>query len=384
MESLVHALSLRNVSGVGSVLYKRLIETFQTAESVFSTDAEALSEVEGVSESAIQNILTFHDFDSAKREIEKIEKEGVTVLTLNDPAYPKLLLDIYDPPPILYRKGNISDATEHDPYPIAMVGTRNMTAYGKSVAQWTACELAKVGVTVVSGFARGIDAISHQTAIASGGRTFAVLGCGIDVLYPKEHRKLYDDILEHGFIFSEFPMGTIPEPRNFPKRNRIISGLSLGTIIVEAAQKSGSLITARLALEQGREVFAVPGSIFSETSKGVHDLIQSGAKLVQAIDDILRELLPQMRAAHPALPNAGKESFFRPVTLQEPVKEKKNLPEMTPQEKIIYDLLSKEPKQINTIIEASALTSAMVSYYLLELELKGVVRQMTGQFYVRL
>jgi DNA processing protein len=403
MESkyLLHYLALKEVLGVGPVLYKRLIESFKTPEAVFAADEESLSEVEGISESAIKNILIFRNFDPAKQEIEKIEKEGVTVLTLNDPAYPKLLLSIYDPPPILYRKGNVpceGNGVESDPYPIAMVGTRNMTPYGKSVAECIARELAQVGITIVSGFARGVDAVSHKAAIDAGGRTFAVLGCGIDCIYPREHQKLYDEIMDHGFIFSEFAMGTTPEPRNFPKRNRIISGLSLGSVIIEAAEKSGSLITARLALEQGREVFAVPGSIFSETSKGVHALIQSGAKLVQSIEDILIELVPQIRAANPLTPNLsfagatcparavpphlGKASFFRPVP-DAPIKEKKGLPKMTIAEEKIYHLLSEEPKQINTIIEASSLTSANVSYYLLELELKGIVRQITGQFYVR-
>ncbi len=371
MENLHYWLALKQVLGVGAVLYKRLIENFKTPEAVFSADEEALFAVEGISESVARNILTFKDFDSAKREMEKIEKDGVTLLTLNHPEYPPLLLTIYDPPPILYRKGLAGGATTHpDPYPIAMVGTREMTSYGKSVAEKIAGELARVGITIVSGFARGIDATAHRAALAANGSTVAVLGCGIDVIYPKEHKKLYDEMIEKGMIFSEFPMGAHPEPRYFPQRNRMISGLSLGCVVVEASLKSGSLITARLALEQGREVFAVPGSIFSETSTGVHHLIASGAKLVADVQDILKELLPQLKA------NKQQEIIFAPIIT-------KNAPVLNGDEGKLYQILSLEPKQINAIIEESSLAPSVVSYCLLELELKGVVRQLVGQFFIR-
>ncbi len=366
-ENLHYWIALKQVLGIGAVLYKRLIENFKTPEAVFSADEEALWAIEGISESVAKNILTFKDFDSAKKEIEKIEKEGVTLLTLNHSEYPPLLLTIYDPPPILYRKGKV----DNDPYPVAMVGTREMTSYGKSVAERLAGELARVGITIVSGFARGIDSVAHRATIAAGGRTFAVLGCGIDIVYPREHKKLYDEIVEKGVIFSEFPMGAHPEPRYFPQRNRIISGLSLGCVVVEASVKSGSLITARFALEHGREVFAVPGSILSETSKGVHYLLQSGAKLVVEVQDILKELLPQLKANRP------QEDMIRV-----PIVEKKK-PVLIGDQDNLYNLLSLEPKQINTIIEESKLAPSVVSYCLLELELKGIVRQLGGQFFIR-
>ncbi|MBI3598118.1 MAG: DNA-protecting protein DprA [Nitrospirae bacterium] len=383
MEQALYWLALKQVLGVGPVLYKRLIEHFKTPEAVFSADEEALWAVEGISESVAKNILTFKGFDSAKREMEKIDKDGVTLLTFNDPDYPSLLLTIYDPPPMLYRKGLAGGVTTNsDPYPIAMVGTRNMTYYGKSVASLLAGELVRVGITIVSGFARGIDATAHRAAMATGGRTFAVLGSGIDVIYPKEHKKLYDEIIENGFIFSEFPMGTHPEPRYFPQRNRVISGLSLGCVVCEASTKSGSLITARFAMEQGREVFAIPGSIFSETSKGVHSLIASGAKLVADVQDILKELLPQLKVAtvsQGTLPTQGAIFSPRPTGAV--------LPQATValigDEAKLYNLLSLEPKQINTIIEASSLAPSVVSYCLLELELKGIVRQLGGQFFIR-
>ncbi len=376
IEQAHYWIALKQVSGIGAILYKRLIEHFKTPEAVFFADEEALWAVEGISESVAKNILAFKDFDSAKKEVEKIEKDGVVLLTLNHPEYPALLAHIYDPPPILYRKGRGSTdgvITHFDAYPVAMVGTRNMTAYGKSVAHKIASEFAKVGITVVSGFARGIDATAHSAAIGAGGRTFAVLGSGIDVIYPKEHRKLYNEIIENGFIFSEFPMGAHPEPRYFPQRNRIISGLALGCVIVEAALKSGSLITARFALEHGREVFAVPGPIFSETSKGVHYLIQSGAKLVADVQDVLKELLPQLKTKL-------SETAMMPAPI---MKEKRVLPLFIGDEDKLYQILSLEPKQINTIIEASGLAPSVVSYCLLGLELKGVVRQLGGQFFVR-
>jgi len=398
-QQAVYWLALKQVSGIGAVLYKRLIENFKTPEAVFSADEEALWSVEGVSESVAKNILTFNAFDSAKKEIEKIEKEEVMLLTLNDPNYPPLLLTIYDPPPILYCKGRVS---HKDIYPIAIVGTRKMTAYGKQIAERIAGDLARAGVTVVSGFARGVDAMAHRGAIAGGGRTFAVLGSGIDCIYPKEHRKLYDEIIENGLIFSEFPMGAQPEPHHFPQRNRTISGLSLGCVVCEAAQKSGSLITARFALEQGREVFAVPGSILSETSKGVHALIQSGAKLVANVEDILKELLPQIKSEsrgetfprqvlfplqetppNQAISSPRPQGSSRPAEAVSPESAAKPEVKLVGDEENLYQILSSEPKQINTIIEESALTPSVVSYCLLELELKGVVRQLAGQFFIR-
>ena len=377
-QTLHYWIALKQVSGIGAVLYKRLIENFKTPEAVFSADEEALWAVEGISESVTKNILTFKNFDSAKREVEKIEKDGVTLLTLNDANYPALLLEIYDPPPILYCKGR---ENHKNLYPVAMVGTRNMTSYGKSVAEKISGDLARVGITIVSGFARGVDATAHRAAIMAGGSTVAVLGCGIDVVYPREHKKLYDEILENGVIFSEFPMGTHPEPHYFPQRNRTISGLSLGCVVCEASTKSGSLITARFAMEQGREVFAVPGSIFSETSKGVHSLLASGAKLVADVQDILKELLPQLKANPSSLLGTAKAE---PLPLLNPVlKEKKVLPILNGDEDKIYQFISLEPKQINKIIEESLLVPSVVSYCLLGLELKGVVRQLGGQFFIR-
>jgi len=362
-ESALHWLALKRVAGVGAILSKRLIDVFKTPEAVFSASEESLWAIEGISERVAKNILSFNQFDDVKREMEKIEREGVTLLTLTDPSYPFRLSMIDDPPLVLYAKGV---GIGSDTYPIAIVGTRNITAYGRSVAQQIGSGLAHAGMTVVSGFARGIDAVAHQAALSAGGRTIAVLGSGIDRIYPPEHRKLYSQIAEAGIIFSEFPMGEIPTPHNFPQRNRTISGISLGCVVIEASQKSGALITARFALEQGREVFAVPGSIFSETSRGTHYLIQSGAKLIESTQEIIDELLPQI--AKPAT-----EPSPAPV-----------VPNLVAEEKQLYQLLSMEPKHIDRIIEESSLEASDVSHRLLELELKGIVRQLVGQHYARI
>ena len=358
----LHWLALKRVYGVGGVLSKRLIEAFQTPDAVFSASEEALWAIDGISENVAKNILTFNGYDDVRREMEKIEKGGVTLLGLTDPDYPTLLGTVDDPPLVLYAKGTKIGS---DLYPVAMVGTRNITSYGRSVAEQIAGGLAHAGMTVVSGFARGIDSVAHQSALASNGRTIAVMGCGIDRIYPPEHRKLYDQIIQQGVIFSEFPMGATPEPHHFPQRNRTISGLSLGCVVIEASQKSGALITARFALEQNREVFAVPGSIFSETSRGTHYLLQSGAKLVESVQDIINELIPQI-----------EQKSVTPVV-------KPPAPVLSKEELALYGILSTEPKHIDRIIEEASLEPSHVSSRLLELELKGIIRQSVGQNYMR-
>jgi len=364
MEKYRSWLALKQVDGIGNVLYKRLIDFFGTPEAVFSAGEEDLEAIEGLSKRLIQSIQSFNDFQVIDRELEQIEKHGVALLTLNAPAYPALLSAIYDPPPVLYIKGCWQDLS---PYPIAVVGARKASPYGKKATERLCQGLIKQGVTIVSGFARGIDGIAHRSALAGGGETLAVLGCGIDVVYPPEHRRLFDEVLERGAIFSEFAMGTAPIARNFPKRNRIISGLSLGCVVIEASQKSGSLITARLALEQGREVFAVPGSIFSDSSAGPHQLIASGAKLVQNAEDILSEVLPQLKT------RASRSESEAPELV----------PVLEGEEAVLYQSLSFEPKHIDLLIEESGKRAACVSGLLLGLELKGAVRQMAGQYYVK-
>ncbi|MFQ5597205.1 MAG: DNA-processing protein DprA [Nitrospiria bacterium] len=355
-------MALKQVPGIGNVLYKRLIDTFKHPEAVFNAKKAALLLVEGLSESGVREIHKVSDFEAADRELDKIEKTGASLLSLNDPDYPALLAAIYDPPPILYVKGPLNeDCVRH---PIAVVGSRKTSPYGKSVTEKLCSGLVQQGMTVVSGFARGIDGFAHRAALSAGGHTIAVLGCGIDCLYPPEHKRLYTEMSEQGTLLSEFPVGTPPEAHHFPQRNRIISGLSLGCLVVEASLKSGSLITARLALDQGREVFAVPGSVFSEMSAGPHRLIASGAKLVQKIEDILEEVLPQSSRS-----SASIEAKTPPLDMEE---------------ETIYRSLSFEPKHIDQLIEESDKGASRVSGLLLGLELKGAVRQMSGQYYVKI
>ncbi len=355
-------LALKRVPGVGNVLYKRLIQRFQKPEAVFEADEAALLQIEGLSGRTAKEIVSFKDFDWVDREIDKIEKEKAFLLTLNDPNYPTLLAAIYDPPPILYVKGIWDTACA--PHPLAVVGSRKTSPYGRAMTERLCRDLANRGVTIVSGFARGIDGIAHRVALSAGGHTLAVLGCGIDSVYPVEHKNLFRDIIEQGTLFTEFPMGALPEAHHFPQRNRIISGLSLGCVVVEASQKSGSLITAALALEQGREVFAVPGSVLSATSVGPHQLIASGAKLVQTADDIMEEILPQFKKGSSAQTIAP--------------------PELEAEEDLVYRCICFEPKHIDVLIQESDRAASQISALLLALELKGLVRQISGQYYVKI
>ncbi len=369
MDTYRHWLALQRVPGVGNILFKRLIEAYKHPQAVFEAQDKSLTQVEGMSENVAQGIHGFNNFDTVDRELEKMQNQDISLLTLDDPAYPPLLFAIYDPPPVLYVKGNwerMAGGTEPADtsfFPVAVVGTRKPTPYGKRTTEQLCSALTDHGVTIVSGFARGIDGLAHKTALSASGKTLAVLGCGIDLVYPPEHRKLYDDISEHGVILSEFPLGTPPVSHNFPKRNRIISGLSLGCLVIESGLKSGSLITARLALEQGREVFAVPGPIHSEMSEGPHQLIATGAKLVQTVSDILEEICPQY-TKHNEIPVS-------------------NLPALEAEEKHIFDHLSLEPKHIDLLISESQRSASEVTGILLTLELKGVIRQLAGQYYIR-
>jgi len=361
MEEYRNWLALKQVPGVGNVLYKRLIEAFKHPDAIFEAGEKKLRAIEGLSGKVAQEIVSFKAFDAVDRELDRITKVGATLLTLSHPAYPPLLSAIYDPPPFLYVKGVWGESCA--PYPIAIVGSRKTTSYGKTMTERFSRGLVEQGCTIVSGFARGVDSIAHRVALTAGGDTIAVLGCGIDQVYPREHKKLYAEIIEKGTIFSEFKIGAPPEAHNFPKRNRIISGLSLGCLVVEANLKSGSLITARLALEQDREVFALPGSVLSETSAGPHQLIASGAKLVEKTEDILEEILPQL-----------KRASVRPQAL---------LPELEGEEAHLYGSLAFEPKHIDALIQESKRAAHAISGLLLCLELKGLVRQMPGQYYVK-
>ena len=271
--------------------------------------------------------------------------------------------DIYDPPALLYARGEVK---KEDELAVAIVGSRKTSAYGREITERIGMDLARHGVTVVSGMARGIDSVAHNGALQGGGRTIAVLGCGVDVIYPSENRNLFHQIIKRGAVLSEFPMGSPPEAGHFPRRNRIISGLCMGVVIVQASAESGSLITAGYALEQGREVFAVPGNVGAEGSRGTNQLIKEGAKLVESSEDILEEILPQWRREGETVRKAEMAA-----------------PSLTEAEKIVCGLLSETPLHIDTIIRESQLDPGSVSSLLLNLELKGLISQWPGKCFTK-
>lgn len=315
-----------------------------------------------------EKLQTVQQGQAFGREMTRVHTTDVRVLTLSDTDYPPALRWIPEPPPVLYLWGALQ---EDDSLAVAMVGSRKPSPYGQAAAQRFSTALAQAGFTVVSGLARGIDSLAHQGALQAGGRTIAVLGSGINVIYPPEHRRLYDAIKTQGAVVSEFPFDTKPDRWNFPRRNRIISGLTLGTLVVEASDQSGSLHTARHAIEQGREVFAIPGRIDLPHSRGAHTLIKRGAKLVEELEDILEELPEAVRQA---------VRQRRASTAVEPA----SLPaDLRPEEGQLLGLLSPEETHIEALITASQLPAQDVASILLALELRGLVRQFPGMFFAR-
>jgi DNA processing protein len=286
-DELVDSVRLSLVSGVGPLLRKALVEQFGSPAAVLAADRDALQRVEGIGPKISARIVVAKDEIDAEAELRLAAEHGIDVLTDASDDYPRPLRQIHDPPGVLFRRGR---PQPQDEMAVAIVGTRHATRYGLAQAERLAASLARTGFTVVSGLARGIDAAAHRGAMAAGGRTIGVLANGLLEIYPPEHHTLADEVAEHGYLISEWPPRMIPLSGAFPQRNRIISGLSLGTIVVEAPERSGALITARHAYEQGREVFAVPGPIDSRMSRGCHALIKDGAKLVETIDDVLAEL----------------------------------------------------------------------------------------------
>ena len=299
------------------------------------------------------------------QEGKGITQREVTQLACADERYPAWLRAIHDPPAVLYCDGLPETG---DRQAVAIVGSRRATPYGLRVTEALAGELSRLGITIVSGFARGIDAAAHRAALAAGGRTIAVLGCGLDVDYPPGHKSLHVEIAAGGAVLTEFAPGTPPRAAHFPRRNRIISGLALGVVVIEAAEDSGSLITARLALEQGREVFAVPGPIEAPTSRGPHGLLKQGAKLVEMVDDIVEELLPQLDRSLQTLKT-------------EPIAALPKHVDLSSSERAMLDMMSREPLHLDELTERTGLTPAVVAGILLGLELRALVKQVPGQRY---
>ncbi|MBI2877401.1 MAG: DNA-protecting protein DprA [Candidatus Tectomicrobia bacterium] len=357
------ALSL--IPRVGRVLFKRLVDRFGSPKSVLSAPWGQLAQVEGIGEKTAREIAAFDWERDLERELDQIEKRQISLITLPDPTYPSPLRTIPDPPPLLYVQGTWE---ESDALAIALVGSRSPTSYGKLMAERLSQGLAELGIVVVSGLARGIDTYAHRGTLAAGGRTLAVLGCGLGVTYPPESGPLREEIRRAGAVLSEFPLFTKPERLNFPVRNRLISGLSLGTLVVEAAAQSGALITAHFALDQGREVFAVPGPAYSPKSKGTHRLIKLGAKLVEGVEDILEELPPE---------------FLKGLRDRLIPQEERRPPELSPEEASIVQAIPEEGGHIDLIIRNSQLLPSQVSGILVMLELKGLVKQLPGKVFLR-
>ena len=357
-DELKYWVAFNRIAGIGRVRYEAMLAAFgrlSTAWTASRTDLRAA----GLDQQATRLIADNRDSIDPDAELETLAKAGITALTWSDTAYPARLKEIDDAPPLLYVRGAF---TPSDDLAVAVVGTRRPTPYGRQVAEELSHQLAANRLTIVSGLARGIDAIAHRAALQAGGRTLGVLACGLDMMYPPEHAKLSREIAECGALISEQPLGTQPRGDYFPRRNRILSGLALGVLVVEADVKSGAMITAHQALDQNREVFAVPGSVFSPQSRGTNSLIQQGAKLVLSVEDVLQELNLMMAPQQ--------------IEMQEQVP-------ATDTEAEVLRHITKEGAHIDDVCRESGLPAATVSSLLAMMELKGMVKQIGPAAYVR-
>lgn len=359
-------VALNMVEGIGIVLYRRLLEAFGTLEELPKLSAKRLQTVRGIGPTLAGNFTDIISKGKHLKELDLAAANSVRIIPYSAEEYPRLLKAAFDHPLILYVKGKLP--AQSVPC-VAVVGSRRPTFYGQHQAEKLSYALAARGVGVVSGLARGIDTSAHTGAMKAGGLTYAVLGSGLLKVYPEENRRLFDRICEKGACISEVPLNSPPNTRTFPRRNRIVSGMSLGVVVVEAGARSGALITAEWAIEQNREVFAVPGKIDSPQSIGCHNLIKRGAKLVQDVEDIMEELGLHARSLTPT-PTRNAETA--------------TLPALSPAEKLLLSLLSSEPVPIDELISESHLTPATVSAKLLSLELKKLVKQLPGKNFVRL
>jgi len=360
MADLRYWIALSLLPDVGAVAVKKLLAAFGTPEKIFDAQFSELIAVETIGRTRAKSIRDFAAWDDVERRLQVLEEKGLRALSIESPDYPELLRETDSAPVVLYARGSL---IPQDRFAIAVVGSRRPTHYGASVAESVTEDLARSGFTIVSGMARGIDSLAHRSALRTEARTVAVLGSGIDVPYPPENKLLMERIAESGSVISEFPPGTPPDKENFPRRNRIISGLALGVLVVEATADSGALITARYAIDQGREVFAVPGNVTSLLSAGTNELIRRGATLIRDSRDIVEELRPVIKG------------FIRD-TVRASIG-------VTEAEKGLCRFLSGEPKQVDDISRESGLPASKVLGVLLGLEMKGAVKQITGKrFYL--
>jgi DNA processing protein len=366
-------LALRRVHGVGPRTAHLLLERFGSAEALFHLSEAELTGA-GIPRPTARNIVEFKDFTPLEKELCELPKIGARLIRWTDPDYPVNLRHIADPPPYFFARGKI---TADDPKCVAVVGARTASDGGRRMAQRLGLELAAKGFTVVSGLARGIDSDAHQGALDARGKTIAVFGSGVDVIYPPENRKLAEAMIEaEGGLISELPIGTPPIAENFPARNRLISGMCLGVVIVEAAEKSGSLITARMALEQDRQVFAVPGSPLTGKTRGSNRLIKEGARLVECVEDVLEELLPQLgEATKPVEGSAAtgaRASVFESHAFEQETEEIKS---------VLLHLKNTDKLHVDALIEGCGLNAQTVLKLMLELELRGLVMQHPGKLF---
>ena len=388
--SLIH---LNMIQGIGLKTIQVLRDVFGSAEQALQATADELNKIDQLTP-AMRDLLQRKPVQHPiERELELIQEYGCQMLTLYDAAYPASLKEIDTPPIVLYIRGEL---TPEDSLSLSLVGSRDAKDYGRKASYRLSYQLAQRGLTIVSGLARGIDTAAHRGALEAGGRTIAVMGSGLSFIYPATNTDLAEKITESGALISEFPMETTPKPNNFPRRNRIISGLTLGTVVVEASNRSGALITARLAGEQGREVFAVPGEIFSELSTGTHRLINNGAKLVNTVDDLFNELprhaLSQVQSITSGSP-MPEETELSPQ--EQPVEKRvpehaaaqppqiTPPPDLTPDERTVFDAIEDPSSHIDTIVRTTQLPIGQVSSVLLMLELKGVVQQLPGKQFTK-
>lgn len=351
---------LYNIEGIGSTRIKKMLEIFQKPQHIFVASQRELKKADCLSENNIQAIIDSRNIKKIQEGYHKLKEQGVIFVIQEEELYPERLRHLYSPPLALYVKGKIPD---EDTLAIAIVGARNCTAYGKEMAEYFGKTLSKAGVQVISGMARGIDSYAHRGAIEGGTETFAVLGTGVDICYPIENYNLYWEIEQKGGLISEFPLGTKGKPIHFPLRNRIISGLCDGILVVEAREKSGSLITADMGLEQGKEIFTIPGRIGDVLSKGCNNLIKAGAQVVTEPDEILKNF-------HIKYSKIGKCM-------------KKNNKLLDSKEKIVYACLSFMPKHLNEILKENSMLMTQVMEILFKLEMKGFIKQPEKNYYIK-
>jgi DNA processing protein len=365
-EDIVDLLGLRLIPGVGSISWARLVEAFGSAGAALGAPRAALKRVPGLRAEVAEAVHRRAFSADPARELKRLTELGGRVVALGDPDYPPLLAGIYGPPPLLFVRGALGPVLAGG---VALVGSRAMSPYGRQVAADLAQGLARAGVSVISGLARGVDAVAHAAALAAGGHTLGVMGCGLDVTYPPEHQRLMADMARKGAVASEFPLGTKPLPGNFPLRNRIISGLARAVVVVEAGIKSGSLITARHALDQGREVFAVPGPVTSTQSQGCHELLRQGARLLSSVADLLEP------GALPPAPPAPVGSAVR--------EDDRALDGLPAEAARLLELIGPQPAHVDELARAAGLRAQEVTALLVSLEMAGLVSQLPGKHYVR-